>query len=194
MDGFTVSSRGADELRLWLRVSYSIYSYIEQLCGLVLEISPPFLRHFVFMLTFKRFGRGAHADYGTYFRYPWKISIGPGTWINRGTKIFASVLVRDAEIIIGHNVAIGPNVMILSAGHDYRTRLLAATAGTVRILDYAWIGAGAIILPNVTVGEGAVVAAGSIVSRDIPAWTVAIGAPARPVKSRTLSDTPSAAE
>ncbi len=56
----------------------------------------------------------------------------------------------------------------------------------VRIADRAWIGFGSIVLPGVTVGEGAVVGAGSVVTRDVPAWTVVAGNPARTI--RTLSE------
>jgi chloramphenicol O-acetyltransferase type B len=50
------------------------------------------------------------------------------------------------------------------------------------IQDDAWIGAGSIILPGVTIGEGAVVAAGSVVTKDVPSYTVVAGVPARPIK------------
>ena len=54
------------------------------------------------------------------------------------------------------------------------------------IEDYVWIATGAMILPGVTVGEGAVVAAGSVVTKDVPPWTVVAGNPAREVKKRVL--------
>jgi acetyltransferase-like isoleucine patch superfamily enzyme len=178
----------AAPLKMSSKILFSSYSYVEQLCHMLLEIAPPFLRDLVFLLAFKRFGRNSNVDYGTYFRYPWRISIGRDTWINRGTRIIASAHVASAEIVIGNNVAIGPGVTILSASHDYTTIRLHDTGGAVHIGDYAWIGAGAVILPNVTIGEGAVVGAGAVVARDVPPWTIAVGIPARPVKDRVVTN------
>jgi acetyltransferase-like isoleucine patch superfamily enzyme len=94
----------------------------------------------------------------------------------------------SSSLSIGDRVAIAPRVMIIISSHPNRSRLIAevgAVKGQVTICADAWIGAGAILLPNVTVGEQAIVAAGAIVTKDVPPRTVVGGNPARPLRSVT---------
>ena len=89
-------------------------------------------------------------------------------------------------IEIGDNVLIAPNVIICTASHplDYRLRDQGLEyALPIRIGNSVWIGAGAIILPGVTIGDHAVIGAGAIVNRDIPANCVAVGNPARVIRT-----------
>lgn len=79
---------------------------------------------------------------------------------------------------IGKNVCINDGVCIYSASHDIRNPSWPQTAAPVVIEDFAWIASNAILLPGVTVGVGAVVGAGSVVSRDVPSGAVATGNPA----------------
>lgn len=132
--------------------------------------------------------RGATIDYQTYIRYPSKVSIGERTTINRGCRFYASYHYKDVHIRIGRNVAVAPEVSFLAAGHDYTRLSLPDTAGSITVGDYAWIGARSVILQGVTIGEGAVIAAGSVVTRDIPPYTVAAGVPARVIKQRKLKN------
>ncbi|MBS0477402.1 MAG: glycosyl transferase family 2, partial [Proteobacteria bacterium] len=125
-------------------------------------------------------------DYQTYFRYPWKMRIGEGVWINRGCEFYGALLASGAEITIGDHCAIAPRVRILSATHDYRRLDLPDRAASVTIGDHVWVGAGATILPGVTIGSGAVVAAGSVVTRDVAPFTIVAGNPARFIKVREL--------
>lgn len=88
----------------------------------------------------------------------------------------------------------GPNVSIFAATHETAVasrRDNIEFARPVVIGDDCWIGGGTIILPGVTVGKGCTVAAGSVVSKDIPPWSVAMGSPARVVKKvQELPDLP----
>lgn len=90
------------------------------------------------------------------------------------------------EIAIGNHVAVAPEVCFLAAGHDHKQLNLPDTAASIVVGDYAWIGARSIILQSVTIGEGAVVAAGSVVTKDVPAYTVVGGCPARVIKEREI--------
>ena len=168
------------------RMLFSYYSYCENLFVLLLELSPPFVRSIAFSLLFKSMGRGGNIDYGTYFRYLRKISIGDETWINRGVKIYASHKIPSAVVTIGSRVSIGPDVRIFSAGHDHTSIALTDIARSVTIGDDVWIGGGSLILPGVTIGDGAVVGAGSVVSRDVAPWSIVMGVPARFVKTRIV--------
>lgn len=117
--------------------------------------------------------------YCTYGRH---IHLGKGSYINMG-----ATLLDNASIRIGAEVMIGPNVQIYTAAHalDADERIQGVeTALPVTIEDRVWIGGGAILLPGVTIGREAVVGAGSVVTRDVPAGARVAGNPARllPVK------------
>lgn len=108
------------------------------------------------------------------------VHIGSGVYAN-----FNLTLVDDGHIYIGDWVKFGPNVTIATAGHPVLPQLRRGR-GTVlqynkdvHIGDGVWVGAGAVILPGVTIGENSVIGGGSVVTRDIPAGVVAVGNPCR---------------
>lgn len=111
--------------------------------------------------------------------------------IKTGNKVFFNfncVVLDVAEVRIGNNVFFGPAVQIYTVNHplDAKTRnTLIEQALPVVIEDDVWIGGGAIILPGVTIGKGSVVAAGSVVTKDIPSGVVAAGNPCRVIKAVT---------
>lgn len=123
----------------------------------------------------------------------------PGVWIAPGRSLtvgdhvdFAvDVIVTTAGgVEIGDRTLIGYRAQILSANHripNGRTAIFSAghDFGRVVIGKDVWIGANVIVLPGVTIGEGAVVAAGSVVTKDVDRFTIVAGTPARPVRSRT---------
>jgi len=170
------------------RILFETYSFTENLLRLFLELLPPPLRYWIFKILLARLGSGSMIDYQTYFRYPWKISIGNGVSINRGCEIYGSMLAGKAHITIGDNCALAPRVRILSASHDYHYLNLPDTAASVTIGNNVWIGAGATLLPGVTVGDGAVVAAGSVVTRDVAPFSIVAGNPAKFLRTRELND------
>lgn len=110
-------------------------------------------------------------------------SIGENTFIGHQVLIAGN---DQAKIVIGRNVDIAPRVVILSGTHHI-DMLSDHSAGEgkvaeVRVEDGVWIGANSTILPGVTIGHKAVIGAGSVVSRDIPPFCVAVGNPCRPIK------------
>lgn len=116
---------------------------------------------------------GIHIDLGC------QISIGQHTYINANC-----VLLDGADLILEDNVLIGPGVQLLTVTHPKdpeRRQQGWMIAKPVCIRAGAWIGGGAIILPGVTVGENAIVGAGSVVTRDVPANSTVAGNPARPM-------------
>lgn len=114
-----------------------------------------------------------HTNYGEF------IEIGRNVFINHGCSFLAL-----GKIVIEDDVLIGPKVTIVTESHplDPKERKALLTQPVV-IKRNAWIGAGAILLPGVTVGENSVVAAGAVVSRDVPANRVVAGIPAKVVKT-----------
>ncbi len=170
------------------RELFGIYSWVTSLLWGLMNLLPPVLRSLVFRLVLKRCGREVYIDYRTYIRYASRVSVGSYTWINRGCRFFASHYNKDVEIRIGEHVAIAPECCFLAAGHDYHDRTLPDTAATITVGDYVWIGARSTVLPGVTIGEGAVIGANSVVTHDIPPWSVAVGSPARVIKERVLNE------
>ncbi|MGN6292111.1 MAG: DapH/DapD/GlmU-related protein [Chitinophagaceae bacterium] len=114
-----------------------------------------------------------------FINYGRHLSIGKNVFIN-----FNCTFLTLGGIVIEDNVLIGPEVKILSEGHplspDERQSLIP---GKVHIKQNAWIGAGATILPGISIGENAVVAAGAVVTKDVPGNTVVAGIPAKIIKS-----------
>jgi maltose O-acetyltransferase len=112
-----------------------------------------------------------HCDYG------YNIRIGPGVFFN-----FNCVVLDVVAVTIGARTQIGPAVQIYTADHprDPSVRRTGAELGRpIRIGRDVWIGGGAIILPGVTIGDDAVIGAGGVVTRDVPAGFIARGNPAR---------------
>jgi acetyltransferase-like isoleucine patch superfamily enzyme len=110
------------------------------------------------------------------------VSIGRNSRIGRNCSIDAR-----SPLTIGDNVSVSPEVIILAGTHDVNDpRFAPSPVGpwAVAIGDYVWIGTRAMILPGVTVGRGAVVAAGSVVTKDVPPLTIVAGVPARPIGNR----------
>jgi maltose O-acetyltransferase len=137
-----------------------------------------------------------------YYRYAMKFAIGPGATIllgaivdkRGGLSVGAHSIVADrcrldsrGGLAIGSNVAIATDVIILSADHDGMAPDFPYRERPVRIEDHAWIGTRAIVLPGVTIGRGAIVAAGSVVTKDVPPLEIVAGAPARSVGRRPES-------
>ena len=170
------------------RFLFGTYSFVENLVRILLEFLPHPLRFLIFKALLARLGTDSMIDYQTYFRYPWKISIGHGVWINRGCEFYGSMLAGNAKITIGDHSALGPRVRVLSATHNYHQLTLPDEAASVTLGHHVWIGAGATILPGVTIGDGAVVAAGSVVTRDVAPFSIVTGNPARFLKIRELDD------
>jgi maltose O-acetyltransferase len=108
-----------------------------------------------------------------------------GQHIHLGDHVYLNVqctILDCNEVHIGHHVMIGPNVQIYTAAHDLRAEARIQgweVARPVLIEDNVWIGGGAILLPGVNIGRNAVVGAGAVVTRSVPANTVVAGNPAR---------------
>lgn len=99
--------------------------------------------------------------------------------------IISDELDDKGMVIIGDRVAIAERVTLVIASYPNFSRIrpfVKEIHGHIEIHDDAWLGAGAIVLPNIRIGTGAVVGAGSVVTKDVPAFTVVAGVPARPIR------------
>ncbi|MBF4550670.1 sugar O-acetyltransferase [Pseudoclavibacter sp. VKM Ac-2888] len=116
-----------------------------------------------------------YVDYGS------NITIGDGTFVNVGL-----VALDVTPITIGASCQIGPNVQLLTPTHplDPEPRRAGYEAGApITLGDNVWLGGGVIVCPGVTIGENTVVGAGAVVTKDLPANVVAVGNPARVIRS-----------
>jgi maltose O-acetyltransferase len=115
------------------------------------------------------------------------VFLSPGKWIGpkanlhvgRGTFIGRVEVHLHESVSIGESVIISDGVRLLTGTHDVQDMDFALRKQSICIGDYAWIGTSALILPGVKIGTGAVVGAGSVVTRDIPDYGIAVGNPAR---------------
>lgn len=141
------------------------------------------LRWLVYIASGVKMGSGSHIHMGAQFFYPNGVKIGRGTII--GQNVFLDG--RD-KLVIGDHVDIASDVMIYNSEHDINSEDFAAATAPVYIEDYVFIGPRAIILPGVKIGCGAVVAAGAVVTKDIPAFSIVGGVPAKEIGERKLKD------
>ncbi|WP_370594985.1 sugar O-acetyltransferase [Streptomyces griseoviridis] len=126
-------------------------------------------------------GEEAHVRPPLYVDYGSNITIGARTFVN-----YNLTALDVAGVTIGADCQIGPNVQLLTPTHPLepgprRDKLEAARPVTIG--DNVWLGGGVIVLPGVTIGDDSVVGAGSVVTKDVPAGVVAVGNPARVVRS-----------
>lgn len=117
-----------------------------------------------------------------------------GSNVHIGDDFFGNVnltFVDDVDIRIGHGVMIAPGVTLTTTGHPVhpaRRVDFARFSEPIAIEDKVWIGSNVVVLPGVRIGYGSVIGAGSVVSRDIPPMTVALGTPCRVVREITDED------
>lgn len=127
------------------------------------------------------FGPGSVIRPPFYCDYGYNLQIGARTFVN-----FGLVALDVAPIVIGDDVQFGPNVQLLTPTHPIEAEPRRAkweAARPITIGDNVWLGGGAIVLPGVEIGEDTVVGAGAVVTKDLPPQVVAVGNPARVVRS-----------
>lgn len=111
------------------------------------------------------------------------VSIGDDTFIGHQVLITGN---GNYKILIGSNVDLAPRVCILSGSHDIdmigQHSAGGGSGGEVVIEDGVWIGANSTILPGVIIGKKAIIGAGSVVNKNIPAYCIAVGNPCKPIK------------
>lgn len=126
-----------------------------------------------------RMGKGAFVMKSNYWINPNMVSIGQYSHINRGCVIDAR-----GGLKIGSSVSVSHGVFLMTGSHDMNNPSFIGRFRPIVIDDYAWIGVGAKVLQGVHIGKGAVVAAGAVVTRDVPPFAVVAGVPARQIAVR----------
>ena len=127
-----------------------------------------------------RLGSGSFIQPPFACDYGYNIAVGDGVFIN-----FNAVILDCAPVTIGDGAMFGPGVQLLAADHprDAETRrTLLELARPISIGANVWLGAGAIVLPGVSVADDSIIGAGSVVTRDVPNGVLAVGNPCRVVR------------
>jgi putative colanic acid biosynthesis acetyltransferase WcaF len=124
-----------------------------------------------------RIGAGAHVYAGARIWAPWNLTLGREAAVADRAEIY-----NPEPITIGDYAVISQDAFLCGASHDYGSWDFTFISAPIVVGARAWIAARAIVQMGVTIGEGCVVGIGSVVTRDMPAWTVCAGVPCRPMK------------
>lgn len=114
---------------------------------------------------------------------PWNLTMGAYACISENVDCYSV-----APIVLGDQVTVSQGVRLCTAGHDISSPIMELTYKPIVVGANAWVAAWSIVMPGIMIGEGAVVAAGAVVTKDVEPWTVVGGNPARFLKKRVLTE------
>lgn len=169
--------------KLWKPIYYYINGFMRYIDFQVGLIPSHAIRNFIYRKIFRlNMGKNSIIYWGAEIRAHENLEIGRGTII--GDK---SLLDARNGIKIGSNVNLSSNVSIYTEQHDHRDPLFRCNSDSsfgVEIEDRVWIGPNVVVLHSVTIGEGAVVAAGAVVTKNVEPYTIVAGIPAHKIANR----------
>jgi len=168
--------RGAGKLReaLWLLISLMLF----RVCPF--SLSP--IKRVVLRMFGATIGRNVTIKPQVKITFPWKLVIGDHVWL--GEECW---LLNLERIVIGNNICISQRAFLCTGSHDYKSPTFDLIVKPIFLEDGCWIGAGSWVGPGVKAGSHSVLAAGSVASKEMQAWTIYRGNPAMPVKQRVMS-------
>jgi putative colanic acid biosynthesis acetyltransferase WcaF len=132
-----------------------------------------------------RIGSGVILKPGLRVKFPWRLAVGDHSWI--GEDVWIDNL---AEVTIGPDCCISQGAYLCTGSHDWQRLTFDLITQPIAIEAGAWIAARSVVGPGVTIGEGAVLALGSIATKDLQAWMIHQGVPAVPVGERVIAQMP----
>lgn len=169
------------------KVSNRFYNYMADLGLFLLHLLINFpshhLRRFFFRIGGARVGKGSSIHANCRVNSLRKLKIGEDSIIGYGTFLDGRALID-----IGNHVDIATDVMIYNCEHDVNSEDFSAIEAAVIIEDYVFVGPRVIILPGVKIGKGAILAAGCVVTKDVPGFAIAGGIPAKVIGERGIKD------
>ncbi|MHA2098410.1 MAG: DapH/DapD/GlmU-related protein [Candidatus Kariarchaeaceae archaeon] len=166
-------------------IAYFIYMYIARYLprsGARISLGSKRIRYFLCKRLFKKIGNNANIERMATFGFGDHIELGNNSGLGVGCDV--------SHAVIGNNVMMGPELLYISRGHIYKKLdvpiLLQGVTDSKPLIieDDVWIGARVIILPGIKIGQGAIVGAGSVITKNVPSYSVVAGNPARIIKSR----------
>lgn len=178
-----VQNLGAFQLPPNFRGRSAVYVQLWWLVqSLLFHTSPQFLygwRRWLLKLFGARVGQGVMLRPSVVVTYPWNVSIGASSWIGDNVTIYSL-----AAVSIGSNTVVSQGCYLCAASHDYQDASFPIYGEPINLEPEVWLCARAFVHPGVTIGRGAVVAACSVVTKDVAPLTIVAGMPAKPVRSR----------
>jgi putative colanic acid biosynthesis acetyltransferase WcaF len=139
-------------------------------------------RSFILRLFGSKIGKGVHVYPGVKIWAPWNLELGDECGIGND-----AILYSQGKICIGKRAVISQGAHLCAGTHDYTQVGFPLIMKPIVIEDHVWVAAEAFIHPGVTVGEGSVIGARSVVTKDMPSWMVCAGFPCKPIKERVLN-------
>jgi putative colanic acid biosynthesis acetyltransferase WcaF len=140
-------------------------------------------RALILRLWGARLGRNCHIYPRANIWAPWNLQAGDESAIADGATIY-----NQSLISIGRRAVISQGAHLCAGTHDYEDPNFPLVSKPITIHDHAWIAAEAFIHPGITIGEGAVIGARAVVTKDMPPWTICAGHPCEPIKPRALRE------
>lgn len=170
-----------------IKIINRLFSYFEDLELFIVRLVGLLPIHTFRWLIYKsagvKIGKHSHFHMGTQFFNPLGVTVGWGTIIGQN-----AFLDGRGGLKIGDHVAIASDVLIYTSEHDINSEDFIPTLAAVNIEDYCFIGPRAIILPGVSIGKGAVVAAGAVVTKDVKELDIVGGVPAKIISQRRIKE------
>ena len=130
-----------------------------------------------------RIGKGSIVAPSCFVWAPWNLEMGDLSVLGDNVDCYSM-----AKITIGSKVAVSQRSFLCAGTHDISSLSRPLVTSPIWIGDHCWISAECMVLPGVTIAEGTVVGARSLVTKDLPAWHVCGGNPCRPIKPRNITD------
>ncbi|PVY38669.1 WcaF family extracellular polysaccharide biosynthesis acetyltransferase [Pontibacter virosus] len=169
--------------------SFSLYNRLGRvLWGIVVlfffRFSPkPFhaWRAFLLRLFGAKVGHGVHVYPGVKIWAPWNLELADECGIGSGANLYSM-----GKITIGRRAVISQGAHLVAGTHDYTKTGFPLIIKPIHVGNHAWIAAEAFVHPGITIGEGSVIGARSVVNKDMPAWMICSGHPCKPIKARML--------
>jgi len=128
-------------------------------------------------------GKGVHVYPAVKIWAPWNIEFEDECGVGNGATLYS-----QGKIYLGKRSIISQGVHLCGGTHDYTKKGHPLVTAPIRIEAHAWVAAEAFVHPGVTIGEGAVIGARSVVTKHMPAWMVCAGFPCVPIKERIMED------
>jgi len=152
--------------------------------GLFFRPTPRFFhgwRVFLLKIFGAKIGQGVHVYPSCRIWAPWNLVMGDHSCLSFDVDCYSV-----DKVVLGERVTVSQYSYLCTASHDISDPHMELTTAPILIGDRGWVAAGAFVGPGITLGEGAVVGAYAVVTKDVPPWTVVAGNPARPIKQRVL--------
>jgi len=128
-------------------------------------------------------GKGVVIKPSVNIKYPWRLEIGNHVWIGENTWID-----NLDNITIGNNACISQGAMLLTGSHNYKLDSFDLMTGPIVLEEGAWVGAQAVVCPNITCKSHSILAVGSVATQNLEAYTIYQGNPAQAKRKRVIGD------